>query len=259
MKTALILAALACALFAQTPQTANPSVANSPWDGGSRGVTVTPSGQAGPVLARPLAATEIYRTIQLLADGTRVDHTDSGRFYRDDRGRMRTEGQGAIAIFDPVAAVSYLLRPDNKTYSQSPIGNPNSWTWVSAAGKTAAVTSSPSRQELGDPAARIAQRRYGLPDNPPVTESLTPRLVNGIMASGSRVTITIPRGALGNDRDMKVVNERWYSDDLKVLVKSVNTDPRYGLTTYDLINLVQGPQPPALFQVPVDFKLPPSR
>jgi hypothetical protein len=171
---------------------------------------------------------------------------------------MRTEGQGAIVIFDPVAGLSYLMRTTSKTYSQSAIGNPNAWTFVSAAGTEASVRPSAARQAPGDPAVAIAQRRYGLPASQPVTETLAPRIVNGIMADGSRVTITIPKGALGNDRDMKVVSERWYSDELKVLVKSVNSDPRYGVTTYDLTQVVQGPPDPSLFHVPADFKLQPS-
>src|SRR6266852_2890768 len=72
---------------------------------------------------------------------------------------------------------------------------------------------------------------------PPVMEDLQPQVVNGIRAKGSRVTMTIPKGAFGNDRDVKVVNERWYSDDLQILLKSSNSDPRFGVTTYELTNI----------------------
>jgi len=260
-KVILVLAVLAPAVTsAQVAQQPTPSYRsiNSGSGVGSRGAGDMPSGQAGPVLDKPLTATEVYRSTQVLADGTRVDHTDTSLFYRDDRGRMRTEGQGAIAIFDPVAGLSYLLRASSKTYSQGAIANPNAVTWVSAAGTEASVRSSAARQAPGDPAAAMAQRRFGLPASEPVTETLAPRTVNGIMANGSRVTITIPKGALGNDRDMKVVSERWYSDELKVLVKSVNSDPRYGVTTYDLTQVVQSPPDPSLFHVPADFRLQPS-
>lgn len=247
-KTILVLAVLVPAVVSAQSISSGSGV-------GSRGGGDMPSGQAGPVLDKPLTATEVYRSTQVLANGTRVDHTDTSLFYRDDRGRMRTESQGAIVIFDPVAGLSYLMRTSNKMYSQSAIGNPNAWTWVSAAGTEASVRPSAARQAPGDPAAAMAQRRFGLPASQPVTEMLAPRIVNGIMANGSQVTITIPKGALGNDRDMRVVSERWYSDELKVLVKSVNTDPRYGVTTYDLTQVVQGPPNPALFQVPADYKL----
>jgi hypothetical protein len=49
------------------------------------------------------------------------------------------------------------------------------------------------------------------------------------------------------------VNESWYSADLQMLVKSVNTDPRFGETTYRLTNIVRAMQNPALFQIPPDY------
>jgi len=227
--------------------------------GGAAGLASLPRGQAGPVVGKPLTATEVYRSTQVLADGTRVDLNDASRFYRDDQGRMRTESKGSVVIFDPVAGFVYFPRAEYKTYRQSPIGNASGWTWVAATGSVTSVTSAGAKQAPGDPAALVAQRRFGLPASAPVTETLAPQTVNGILANGTRVIITIPKGALGNDRDIKVVNERWYSDDLKVLVKSTNTDPRYGVTTYDLTQVALGPPNPALFQVPGDYELQGSR
>lgn len=261
-KAILILAVLTAAvMWAQAvPQRSiTTSSSSGAWIGGTPGMGSLPRGQAGPVLGRPLTATEVYRSTQVLADGTRVDHNDTSLFYRDDQGRMRTESQGTVVIFDPVAGFVYFPHPESKTYSQSAIGNPSVWTWVSATGNGTSVVSSGARQSPGDPAAMVAQRRFGLPASQPVTETLAPQNVNGILANGSRVTITIPKGTLGNDRDMKVINERWYSDDLKVLVKSTNSDPRYGVTMYDLTQVVQGPPNPALFQAPADYKLQVSR
>jgi hypothetical protein len=88
-----------------------------------------------------------------------------------------------------------------------------------------------------------------------VTEELAPEIVNGVGVKGSHITMTIPVGAFGNDREVKVINERWYSDDLQVLVKSSNSDPRYGVTTYELTNIMQAPPDPTLFQVPSNYTL----
>lgn len=135
-------------------------------------------------------------------------------------------------ILDPAAGFVYQLRAATKTYTQSKNSSP--WTWISAMGGGTSVMSSGTWQTAGDPAAVLAQRRMGLPPAQSVTETLAPQNVDGIWAKGLRVTIVIPKGALGNDKDMMVVNERWYSDDLKVLVKSTNSDPHCGVTTYDL-------------------------
>src|SRR5260370_29246110 len=47
--------------------------------------------QIGPVAGKPFSATEVRRTVQTLSDGTRVNHSDTTRFYRDAQGRMRAE------------------------------------------------------------------------------------------------------------------------------------------------------------------------
>jgi hypothetical protein len=45
-----------------------------------------------------------------------------------------------------------------------------------------------------------------------------------------------------------VVYERWYSKDLQMMVKTMNSDPRYGVTTYDLTNISQNVPDATLFQ-----------
>jgi len=54
---------------------------------------------------------------------------------------------------------------------------------------------------------------------------------------------------------LKVVNERWLSDEMQILLKSSNVDPRFGTTTYELTDLVQAPPDSSLFQVPTDYRL----
>jgi len=58
---------------------------------------------------------------------------------------------------------------------------------------------------------------------------------------------TIPIGKIGNDRAISVVNERWYSSDLQMLIKSTSSDPRFGETTYQLTSVVQASPDPTLF------------
>ena len=60
-------------------------------------------------------------------------------------------------------------------------------------------------------------------------------------------------GTFGNDREVKVVNETWYPDDLQIMVKSSNSDPRFGVTTYELTDILQGSPDPSLFTIPADY------
>jgi hypothetical protein len=87
-------------------------------------------------------------------------------------------------------------------------------------------------------------------------EYLPAQTVNGAMAQGTRTTETIPAGKIGNDRPIVIVNERWSSDDLQLLVKSTSFDPRFGDTTYQLTNIVQVPPDPSLFVIPADYTVP---
>ncbi len=84
-------------------------------------------------------------------------------------------------------------------------------------------------------------------------EDLPAQSVNGVMATGHKTTITIPVGQIGNDRPIQVVNETWYSSDLQMVVKSSNSDPRFGNTSYELTNIVRSEPDPSLFEVPSDY------
>jgi hypothetical protein len=97
--------------------------------------------------------------------------------------------------------------------------------------------------------------RSSTPDGHHTVEDLGMQLVNGVMAQGTRDTLTIPAQSIGNDQELQVVDEHWFSSDLQMLVKSVNSDPRFGDTTYQLTNVLRGGQDPTLFQVPADYTI----
>jgi hypothetical protein len=216
-----------------------------------RGGTL-PRGQSGPVQGKPLSAVEVYRTTQVLADGTHVDKTNSSQFYRDAQGRMRSESPAHVLIFDPVAGFTYSLNIKQKTYFRDPMPERTAFEWIAAEANGTHVSST-SANLSGDPGASYSQYLAQRNLSQQLTEELHPQIVCRVPAKGSRITIIIPAGAFGNDRDVKVVNERWYSDDLKVLLKSSNSDPRFGVTTYELTQIVQAPPNPALFQLPADY------
>ncbi len=121
--------------------------------------------------------------------------------------------------------------------------------------KKTIATNAPARSPF-EFASEQAKGRRNL-----TVEDLGTQVINGVQAQGARVTNTIPVGAIGNNRELKVVSERWESKDLGVQVKTVNTDPRFGTTTYDLTNIIQGPPDPSLFRVPSDYAVspPPKR
>ena len=87
----------------------------------------------------------------------------------------------------------------------------------------------------------------------PKQESLGKRSVEGVEAEGTRETVTIPAGEIGNERAIEIVNERWYSNELQTVVMTRHSDPRFGETVYRLTNINRGEQPKTLFEVPGDY------
>jgi hypothetical protein len=52
-----------------------------------------------------------------------------------------------------------------------------------------------------------------------------------------------------------ITRETWYSPDLKLVIESTQTDPRFGETTYTLTNIQRNDPDPSLFQVPAGYKV----
>lgn len=74
-------------------------------------------------------------------------------------------------------------------------------------------------------------------------------VIDGVVAQGTRRTLTIPAGAIGNERPIESVTERWFSPELQVVVMSRQRDPRFGETTYHLTNIKRTEPAATLFQV----------
>lgn len=86
-------------------------------------------------------------------------------------------------------------------------------------------------------------------------EPLGKRIIEGVEADGTRTTLTIPAGQIGNERALDTVSERWFSNELKTVVLTTRKDPRTGESTYKLTNLRRGEPARHLFELPPDYKV----
>jgi TonB family protein len=86
-------------------------------------------------------------------------------------------------------------------------------------------------------------------------EDLGKQMMEGVEVQGTRIINSIPAGAIGNERQIDIVSERWYSNELQVVVMSRNSDPRIGETTYRMTNIVRSEPPADLFKVPADYTI----
>lgn len=249
---ALLLGALS--LVAQEPPPEPPPSPDVLMPGGPMGprMEILGFGEMHPgkvVAGAPYSAVAVIETKQTFADGNSIDRIIQSNVYRDSQGRTRREttfsGVGPLAasgqprsmvmIFDPVASTSYVLHVDKKIADQlpSPRGGPRN------PDRLQTRFESRFQQEIANGTLK--------------KEDLGAQTINGISAQGTRYTRTIPAGQIGNANPITIVNERWYSPDLQVVVKSVRSDPRLGQTTYTLTNIQRTEPAASLFTVPSDY------
>src|SRR5258708_17102933 len=79
--------------------------------------------------------------------------------------------------------------------------------------------------------------------------------IEGVDCTGTRQTIAIPAGTLGNEKPISIVTETWFSPAIAAVVESTTDDPRYGKTTYQLTNVQLSEPARSLFEPPANFKV----
>jgi hypothetical protein len=242
------------------------------------GATMTMVG-GNAITGAPYSAVATTQRTQTLADGSHIVQNSSANLYRDSQGRERrqdfpklgaTDGaqvpqDGAQMVFisDPVAGANYMLHPKSRTAHRVP-ALPRVLGSTQTAGGANALYVNGMRVSAGmlppPPAGvqpvTIMKRNGSVNDVPaPRIEQLGSSTIEGVEAEGTRSTVTIPAGQAGNDRELQIVDERWYSPDLKVTVLSRHSDPRVGETVYRLTQINRGEPLPSMFEVPADYKI----
>jgi hypothetical protein len=227
---------------------------------------------AGKVIGKPFSGTITTQTKLTYSDGTNILRTNTTVYYRDNDGRTRQEfeaqdGAKNITISDPVAGVLYNLDVATKTGTKRAIGGltvrrVTGGTTTAPDGVNVAVEFTPRGGGVapGGRGGSIAPGGRGgsgaaAGNSNSKSEDLGTMTVNGVAASGTRVTTIIPAGAIGNDREMRSVNESWFSPDLNMVIKSVATDPRFGTTTHEVANISRANPDRSFFEPPSDYTI----
>lgn len=84
-------------------------------------------------------------------------------------------------------------------------------------------------------------------------ESLGNDVLDGIDVVGTRETVTINAGAIGNSQAMSITREFWYSPDLQVNLAITRKDPREGTQVVRVHEVTRAEPDPNLFKVPDGF------
>lgn len=255
MKTRLVMTVLVASagLMAQPPAPRG-RMGFGPGPGG-------PMGPGGPEMGRtvtnaPYSAMEVRTEQQVLAGGNTIQRQTQTTIHRDTAGRVRTESETSrqtangmvtskrITIHDPVAGMMHELDATNKTARSMQVRGP-----MRQGMNAGTSTDSPRVRTPNGPGPRGTR-----PVDPNVkTEDLGTQMINGVSATGTRMTRTIPAGTIGNAAPIETIHERWVSADLGVPVMVKTTDPRFGTTTTELRNINRAEPDATLFTVPSDY------
>ena len=236
------------------------------------------------VKGAPYSAEAVTESIQTLGDGNRIVNRITSSVYRDSEGRTRREqtlkalggvGTGdeplqTIFINDPVAGVTYSLDSRSHVARKSApfkvefLSKPGT---PGAEGQKFELKVAPPPGGVPGPGPEVEQFTFKTEGGAAgtyvfkarghnaneVKEDLGKQTIEGIEAQGTRTTITIPAGEIGNERAIEIVSERWYSPELQLVVMTRHSDPRSGETTYKLTNINRAEPTKSLFEVPAGY------
>ena len=195
-----------------------------------------------PVPNLPFTGKVIISAGSTLADGTNVQRKTINVVARDSQGRTRNEGRQLVAagegseprilhvaIYDPPAHTRWMILPPQRVVRVFHVN--------------------------GIPPANYQPPSPQLPKGVVLSKvELGTQVVEGLELHGTRETRTYPAGLYGNDRSFEVVDEFWYSPDLKVNVIVRHNDPRTGLQTVGLTEITRTEPDAKLFEVPPDYR-----
>jgi hypothetical protein len=213
------------------------------------------------------SADSVTEHVQTLADGNRMGRKSAAHIYRDGAGRTRRDhelqrgnalapdGQPPrlIIINDPIARVNYTIDTLSGTAEKRQLPPAKVMEEVDRVMRGNApfsvlMPASAARR-------RMAEGDAAQPPPKPVTEKLPQQTIEGVLAEGTRITMTIPAGEFDNEQPLVITHEEWYAPELHMIVLMRHNDPRFGETTYHVTNILRGEPSPELFQAPTNYKI----
>ncbi|HVQ13834.1 MAG TPA: hypothetical protein VMS40_09595 [Vicinamibacterales bacterium] len=217
-----------------------------------------------PVLEAPFSADATTTVHAILDGGTRLDQTTTDRYYRDSTGRVRIERH-----------MEGLPAP--KTRSERHIRtvvapDPSRWPGVFTVDDQTGTTALSPRAIMANTAGGnhsfdvpvggvrfLTFFRAGdlLSADPGAfgdvrDEPLGTKRIAGVETTGRRITIVVPPGYGRNDRWIEMVDERWESVELQLLIQSRQSDPRSTIE-YGVSNIRRTEPPAHLFELPTYY------
>jgi hypothetical protein len=212
----------------------------------------------------PFSADASTTVHAILSDGTRLDQTTTDRYYRDSTGRVRierhmeglpapktrserhirtvvapdpTRWSGVFTVDDETGTTG--LNP--RSIMASTVGG-SRWFHIPVGGVRFLSFERAGDLLSADPGAFGDVR----------DEPLGTKRIAGVETTGRRITLVVPAGYHQNERPIEIVDERWESLELQLLIQSRHSDSRSTID-YRVSNIRRREPPDHLFESPTYY------
>jgi len=194
-----------------------------------------------PVAGRPFSGRDSIDWTRNLEDGSVVATHIDANLARDGQGRIYREN------------VSFLPSTSNKQSKpyEFNISDPATHTRTSCVVPTRHCTINNYHAPTF-----FAPRLSGPFDKGTrelTRESLGNDIVDGLNVVGTRETVSIKAGEVGNSQPLVTTREFWYSPDLQVNLSVTRKDPRIGTQVIHVVNVSRAEPDPSVFEVPAGY------
>ena len=201
-----------------------------------------------PIPNVPFMAIVNAQRSQILPDGTTRNLKSIHAIARDSQGQIFNDARTWVPstsndspvilmmhMYDPQTRLNTLLYPKQHIAVQKTLLQPPS-TEPPVLFATPAANSAPVNQLVKE-------------------EDLGTRTMEGVPAHGVRETQTIAADDSGTGNEVQVVDEYWYSEDLRIDMLIKHSDPRSGDLIRTVTHVSRTDPDPVIFTVPSDYKV----
>ena len=227
------------------------------------------------ITGEPFSATAQTQSTTEFADGNRIVRTNTVHYFRDGQGRTRVDRPApamasAVAVKEKSSSdtTGRVVAMDNYSVIEDPVSGER--IQLIAPMKMATVFKFPQGKTplRLQPASALLDNMapFGLlglgmgigadgrtTESSADTTSLGDKIVNGVLATGTRIVRVIPVGALGNEKPITSTLEEWKSAELGIPVQITQTSSIGGRLTYNLQDMVRAEPDPSLFTIPAGY------
>jgi hypothetical protein len=211
--------------------------------------TATPPGSGAALIrnavrGQPYGLVETTTRSNTRPDGTTTTNVVVTDRMRDSEGRVREAVGGAgvsYTLTDPVALLTAVVFPKSKLAIVTRYAQPKPLTPEQEA-----------RQAELNARTQAFRKAHPSPD-----VELPGKLIDGVYALGVRHVVVVPAFASPTGQEVRIVEEKWASPELKITVASTtdNPMPKMGKIAMVISHLQRADPDPALFEIPGDYKI----